>query len=150
MLFFEEDDKLDRCKHCEASRYVEVTNDEGELVVTKVAGKQLRRSPIIPRLSRLFLNKEIDLHMMWPKNGVRLVTDPDIMVHPSDGDAWKAFDEFDPEFANDSRVYGLVYRRSDSHLSIAVQALTRVGLSSLYHIIFLLSWSIKKSSCSLH
>ena len=103
MLFFEEDDKLDRCKHCEASRYVEVTNDEGELVVTKVAAKQLRRLPIIPRLSRLFLNKEIALHMTWPKNGVRLVTDPDIMVHPSDGDAWKAFDEFDPEFANDPR-----------------------------------------------
>ena len=35
--------------------------------------------------------------MTWPKNGVRLVTDPDIMVHPSDGDAWKAFDEFDPD-----------------------------------------------------
>jgi hypothetical protein len=47
MLFFEEDDKLDRCMHCEASRYVEVTNDEGELVVTKVAAKQLRRLPII-------------------------------------------------------------------------------------------------------
>jgi hypothetical protein len=103
MLFFEEDDKLDRCKHCEASRYVEVTNDEGELVVTKVAAKQLRRLPIIPRLSRLFLNKEIALHMTWPKNGLRLVTDPDIMVHPSDGEAWKAFDEFDPEFANDPR-----------------------------------------------
>ena len=53
MLFFEEDDKLDRCKHCEASRYVEVTNDEGELVVTKVAAKQLRRLPIIPWLFKV-------------------------------------------------------------------------------------------------
>jgi hypothetical protein len=59
--------------------------------------------PIIPWLSRLFLNKEIALHMTWPKNGVRLITDPDIMVHPLDGDAWKAFDEFDPKFANDPR-----------------------------------------------
>ena len=73
------------------------------MVVTKVAAKQLRRLPIIPRLSRLFLNKEIALHMTWPKNGLRLVTDPDIMVHPSDGEAWKAFDEFDPKFANDPR-----------------------------------------------
>jgi hypothetical protein len=103
MLFFEEDDKLDHCKHCKASRYVEVTNHEGELVVTKVAAKQLRWLPIIPRLSRLFLNKEIALHMTWPKNGVRLVTGPDIMVHPLDGDSWKAFDEFDPKFANNPR-----------------------------------------------
>jgi hypothetical protein len=26
-----------------------------------------------------------------------------IYVHPSDGDAWKALDNFDPEFASDAR-----------------------------------------------
>jgi hypothetical protein len=41
--------------------------------------------------------------MTWPKNGVRLFTDPDILVHLLDSDAWKVFDEFDPEFANDPR-----------------------------------------------
>jgi hypothetical protein len=41
--------------------------------------------------------------MLWHKKGEREIQDPDIMMHPSDGDAWKALDRFDPEFARDAR-----------------------------------------------
>ena len=34
---------------------------------------------------------------------IRKFQDEDIMVHPADGDAWKALDDFDPEFALDPR-----------------------------------------------
>ena len=40
IMFWEENgtDKLDCCNQCNASRYVQVTNDEGESITTKVAG----------------------------------------------------------------------------------------------------------------
>jgi hypothetical protein len=41
--------------------------------------------------------------MLWHKEGDRDSQDPDIMMHPSDGDAWKDLDRFDPEFARDAR-----------------------------------------------
>ena len=39
--------------------------------------------------------------MRWHKEGV--CDSDDLIVHPSDGDAWKALDTFDPEFAADPR-----------------------------------------------
>ena len=41
------------------------------------------------------------MHMRWHKD----CTDRQdgLMVHPSDGDAWKALDKFDPDFASDAR-----------------------------------------------
>jgi hypothetical protein len=37
--------------------------------------------------------------MRWHKEGVR--DNDDLIVHPSDADAWKALDMFDPDFAAD-------------------------------------------------
>jgi hypothetical protein len=39
--------------------------------------------------------------MQWHKDGER--ENKEVMVHPSDSDAWKALDNFDPEFARDAR-----------------------------------------------
>jgi hypothetical protein len=39
--------------------------------------------------------------MRWTKEGKRDI--PGVMAHPSDSDAWKALDCFDPEFAKDAR-----------------------------------------------
>jgi hypothetical protein len=36
--------------------------------------------------------------MRWHKEGDHHDQDPDIMVHPSDGEAWQALDHFGPEF----------------------------------------------------
>jgi hypothetical protein len=39
--------------------------------------------------------------MRWHKEGVH--ENDQVMVHPSDGEAWKALDNFDTDFARDVR-----------------------------------------------
>jgi hypothetical protein len=39
--------------------------------------------------------------MRWHKEGVR--ENDQVMVHPSDSKAWKALDDFDPDFTRDAR-----------------------------------------------
>ena len=78
-----------------------VVNDEGEKVMTDVAHKQLHYLPLTPRVKRMFLSKKTAMHMRWHKEGVR--ENDELMVHPSNGDVWKALDTFDPEFAADLR-----------------------------------------------
>jgi hypothetical protein len=76
---------------------VEVGKDEGDKVMTDVAHKQLRYLPLTPQVKRLFLSKQNAMHMRWHKEGVR--ENDELMVHPSDGDAWNDLDTFDPNFA---------------------------------------------------
>ena len=71
------------------------------MVTTKVARKQLRHMPLTPRLKRLFLSKKTAKHMTWHKDGRH--ENDEVMVHPADSDAWRALDNFDPDFARDSR-----------------------------------------------
>jgi hypothetical protein len=59
--------------------------------------------PITLRLKHLFFTPETVKLMLWHKEGDCERQDPDIMMHPSDGDSWKALDHFDPEFARDAR-----------------------------------------------
>jgi hypothetical protein len=80
-----------------------VLDEDGNEVTTNVPMKQLWCMPITPWLKRLFLNQETTKQMRWHKEGDRQDQDPDIMVHPSDGEAWQALDRFDPEFARDPR-----------------------------------------------
>ncbi|WVZ84300.1 hypothetical protein U9M48_031348 [Paspalum notatum var. saurae] len=75
MLFWREDDKLSTCRHCGKSRYIQMKNEVGDNVDTTVPAKQLRHGS----------------------------QSEDVMVHPADGDAWKALDKFDHEFARDPR-----------------------------------------------
>jgi hypothetical protein len=80
---------------------VELENEDGEKVVTKVAHKQLRYMPLTPRVKRLFLSRKTTMHMRWHKDCTDI--QDGLMVHPSDGDAWKALDNFDLDFASDAR-----------------------------------------------
>jgi hypothetical protein len=41
------------------------------------------------------------MNMRWHKEGER--ENNNVMVYPSDGEAWKALDNFDPDFARDDR-----------------------------------------------
>jgi hypothetical protein len=93
--------RQEECLKCDKSRFVEVVNEDGETVTTDIAHKQLRYMPITPRLKRLFISKEVAQHMRWHKEGKR--ENKDHMVHSSDGDAWKALDNFDPDFTRDAR-----------------------------------------------
>jgi hypothetical protein len=56
---------------------------------------------LTPRVKRLFLFTKTAMHMRWHKD----CTDRQdgLMVHPSNGDAWKALDNIDLEFASDER-----------------------------------------------
>jgi hypothetical protein len=49
----------------------------------------------------MFLSERTAIHMRWHKDGER--ENKEVMVHPLDSDAWKALDNFDPEFARDTR-----------------------------------------------
>jgi hypothetical protein len=57
--------------------------------------------PIAHQLKRMFLSERAVFHMGWHKDGER--ENKEVMVHPSDSDAWKALDNFDPKFTQDTR-----------------------------------------------
>jgi hypothetical protein len=100
MIFYKEHKNEMKCLKCGKPRFVEVTNEDGEKVTTKTAQKQLRYMPLTPRMKRLFISKKTTRHMRWHKEGVH--ENDQVMVHPSDSEAWKALDDFDPDFARDA------------------------------------------------
>jgi hypothetical protein len=67
----------------------------------KTAHKQLRYMPLTPRMKLLFISKKTTRHMRWHKKGVR--ENNQVMVHPSDSEAWKTLDDFDPDFTRDAQ-----------------------------------------------
>jgi hypothetical protein len=63
--------------------------------------KVLRYLPFLSRLQRLYMSKGFAKQMTWHKHGHRY--HPNKMVHPSDGEAWKAFDMEYKDFAREAR-----------------------------------------------
>jgi hypothetical protein len=100
MIFYKEHKNETKCLKCGKPRFVEVVNEDGEMVTTKTAHKQLRYMPLTPQMKRLFISKKIARHMRWHMDGVR--ENDQVMVHPSDSEAWKALDDFDLDFARDA------------------------------------------------
>jgi hypothetical protein len=73
MLFWKEHGREQKCLKCGKSRYVELVNEDGEKVVTKVAHKQLRYMLIFAFNVLIFaLNMLIfaNLHRLRPKRVV--------------------------------------------------------------------------------
>jgi hypothetical protein len=101
MLFWKEHKDDTECMHCGRFRYVNVINEDGTSITTKVVVKQLHYIPITQRLKRLFLCQEMVQQMRWHKEGIRDSEDVNIMSHPVDAETWHALDRFDPEFARD-------------------------------------------------
>ncbi|CAL9004927.1 unnamed protein product, partial [Prunus brigantina] len=60
----------------------------------------MRYLPLKPRLQRLYMSTHTAIDMRWHKEKR---VDDDVMRHPADGEAWKAFDRTFPEFAADPR-----------------------------------------------
>jgi hypothetical protein len=60
-----------KCTVCGERRFKEVESDDGLIVTTEIARKQLRDMPLIPRLKCLFISKNTCRHMRWHKEGVR-------------------------------------------------------------------------------
>jgi hypothetical protein len=100
MIFYKEHNNETKCLKCGKPRLVEVINEDGENAMTKIAHKQLRNMPLMHRMKWLFISKKTARHMRWHKEGV--CENDQVMVHPSDSEAWKALDDFDPDFARDA------------------------------------------------
>ena len=86
---------LNYCPICKSSRYVVLDNGMGEKTQAKIPVNVLRYMPIVPRLQRLFMVEETTRQMTRHKTGKRTQLDADgklMMVHTSDGEAWKQFD----------------------------------------------------------
>jgi hypothetical protein len=88
------------CPKCKASRYVEVEGSDGNKKQSKIPEKVLRYLPVLPRLQRMYMTEESAKQMTWHKKGKRY---NDKMVHPSDGEAWKYFDEQHSSKASEAR-----------------------------------------------
>jgi hypothetical protein len=100
MIFYKEHKNEKKCLKCGKPRFVEVVNENGEMVTTKTAHKQLHYMPLTPQMKWLFISKKTDRHMRWHNEGVR--ENDQVMVHPSNSEAWKALDDFDPDFTRDA------------------------------------------------
>jgi hypothetical protein len=85
MLFYKEHKGETKCLKCGKSRFVEVVNEDGEKVTTKVAHKQLRYMPLMPQMKQLLISKKTARHMRWHKEGVR--ENDQVMVHLFDSEA---------------------------------------------------------------
>ena len=106
LLFWKQfaDDKY--CSLCGASRYLESKGADGEAKVqTKVPASILRYLPFIKRIQRLYMTLESAKQMTWHKDGKRYPDEHgrETMGHPSDGRAWKKFDEDHPDLAAEAR-----------------------------------------------
>ncbi|XP_066333443.1 uncharacterized protein [Miscanthus floridulus] len=101
VLFRGDHEKATHCPKCNASRFVEVDGSDGKKKQSKIPKKVLWYLPFLPRIQRLYMTEESAKQMTWHKNGKRY--SPDKMIHPSDGDAWKHFDDMHPGKAMEAR-----------------------------------------------
>jgi len=95
MLYYLESAEMTECMTCRHSRYKPRTG-RGK---TLVAYKKLRYFPITPGLQRLFMSPRTAEHMTWHQSHD---TVDGVMVHPSDGEAWKHFNSVHPHFSAES------------------------------------------------
>jgi len=96
MLYYKVDDQLTECKFCHCSRYLPYKG--GTWRHKNVLVKRMFYLPQIPRLQRLHASMETAKPMRWHyENRI----DDGVLRHPSDGKAWKHFDNVYPDFAPD-------------------------------------------------
>jgi hypothetical protein len=97
-------ENLDACPVCHASRYKIRRDDpsdvEGERPKKKIPAKVMWYAPIIPRLKRLFRNRDHAKLLRWYKEDCNV---DNMLRHPADGSQWRAINREFPEFASDAR-----------------------------------------------
>lgn len=98
MLFYNDESKqLRECKFCGRPRYK--TQKVGKRY-KEIPMKRMHYIPLIPRLKRLYASMSSAPHMRWHYENRR---EPGVLCHPSDGEAWKHFDQTYPDFAAEPR-----------------------------------------------
>ncbi|XP_056695364.1 uncharacterized protein [Spinacia oleracea] len=110
MLYWGEFLEKDKCHVCGTSRWTKtkdrggVVSDQGTDTCKKgVPAKVMRYFPLIPRPKRIYMSSETAEDMRWHDTKRLGEDDKRILRHPSDGLAWKAFDERHKDFALDPR-----------------------------------------------
>jgi hypothetical protein len=139
MLFYKEYKDETKCLRCGKSRFVEVANEDGEKMMTKVAHKQLHYMPLTPRIKWFFLSKKTARHMRWHKECLH--ENDQVMVHPSDSEAWKAIDAFDADFARDAR---------NVHIGLAMDGFSLYDMSAVSYScwsIFAILYNLQPTLC---
>nr|XP_033514427.1 uncharacterized protein LOC117279086 [Nicotiana tomentosiformis] len=97
MLCRKDDELLEFCKVCGASRWKE-DKRSGKIKFRsgkKIPYKMLRYFPLKPRHQRLFMSSKTSSLMTWHHDKR---VDDGIMRHPADSIAWKTFDELHQSF----------------------------------------------------
>ncbi|KAK1649464.1 hypothetical protein QYE76_067269 [Lolium multiflorum] len=104
ILYRAEYENLEKCPVCTALRYKIRRDDpgdvEGEPPRKRVPAKVMWYAPIIPRLKRLFRNKEHARLLRWHKEDRKK---DEMLRHPADGSQWRKIDREFPDFADDAR-----------------------------------------------
>ncbi|XP_058774870.1 uncharacterized protein LOC131649136 isoform X2 [Vicia villosa] len=100
MLYYKEDINLKECKFCNEPRYKTCILRKRKRNSKDVPRKRLHYLPLIPRLQRLYASERSAKHMRWHYENRR---EEGVLCHPSDGEAWKHFDQVYPAFASEPR-----------------------------------------------
>ena len=95
MLYFKDDESLEKCKFCDAPRWQ--ASKSSKWTRKKVPFARMHYFPLIPRLQRLYVSRSSAEHMRWHHVNRR---EEGVMCHPSDGEAWKEFDQLHTDFAS--------------------------------------------------
>lgn len=98
MLYYKDDINLKECKFCNEPRYK--ANNVHRRNSKDVPHKRLHYLPLTLRLQRLYASLRSADHMRWHFENRR---EEGVLCHPSDGEAWKHFDQVYPGFASEPR-----------------------------------------------
>ncbi|CAJ2649063.1 unnamed protein product [Trifolium pratense] len=96
------DGALLECKFCQEPRY-RVTRNSRSVRRKPIPRKAMFYLPIIPRLQRLYASMQTASKMTWHRENYERRKMSGELRHPSDGMAWKHFDQAYPEFASEPR-----------------------------------------------
>nr|GEV86445.1 hypothetical protein [Tanacetum cinerariifolium] len=107
---------LDKCYKCDHARYK--PKEQGSSNGKDISYKYMHYLPLIPRLQRLYMSKETARHMTWHHEHKRELG---VLSHPSDGEAWKKFDQIHTPFATEPR---------NVRLGLCIDGFTPFGMSS--------------------
>ncbi|KAG7548000.1 putative transposase Ptta/En/Spm plant [Arabidopsis suecica] len=120
MLFWKgEDRELMRCRFCKKDRYYP-NNGKGK----NKPKQRMFYLPIADRLKRLYQSEATASHMRWHAEHISPEGE---MHHPSDGAAWKHFQEVYPTFANESR---------NIYLGLSSDGFNPIGMNGEAHSIW--------------
>ncbi|XP_045801466.1 uncharacterized protein LOC123895249 [Trifolium pratense] len=96
------DGDLLECKFCEEPRYRQTKNSRSSSR-KPVPRKTMFYLPIVPRLQRLYASLQTATKMTWHSENYEQRKRSGELRHPSDGLAWKHFDQVNPDFASEPR-----------------------------------------------